>query len=205
MSILPDYDTLYGTGSVVLNETYQGYTVVVRKLYNEYEEMLAVCYDLNNVPLWRLFSTSNAELSDVVQLDAFVGGRIEDPQLIWYVNGTGFYSYNYGPAKKLRWFLPADDTLGINDSICHFEDYDGTFYVAFSDVLMHISEDGKLMWRTQCNNTDLFWPASIEVDEYGISVLYDNNFGLTNQYKEARFTLDGAFLYTTQREIPQDA
>ena len=166
--------------------------------------MLAVCYDLNNAPLWRLYAKSTAELSDVVQLDAFEGGTIEDPQLIWYINGTGFFSYSYGPKQKLRWFLPAA-SLGINDSIFHTLDYDGTFYVAFSDVLIHISADGRILWRTQCGVNSLFWPTSIEIDESGISVLYDNHFGMENKYDEARFSHDGVLMYITQREIRNEA
>ena len=202
LPVLPDYATFMDFGHPVMQETYKGYTILTRRVYNDFEEMLAVCYDLNNVPLWRLYAQSLSEVSDVTQLDAFVAGSIADPQLIWYVSGVGFYSYSYGPALQLRWFLP--DSLGpnITDSIIHTVDYDGSFYVAFSNVLMHISANGQMLWRVSSNDSALFWPVSIEVNETGVSVLYDNHFGMTNTYGEARFGPDGTFQYITERNIP---
>ena len=202
--VLPDYETFINTGHHVLTETYQGYTIAVQRVYNDYEEMLAVCYDLNNKPLWRLYAQSLSELSDVAQLDAFVAGTIEDPQLIWYISGLGFYSYRYGAEPQLRWVLPNSSSLDITDSIIHTEDYDGSFYVAFSDVLMHISAEGRLLWRTSCNDTSVFWPVSIETDGNGISVLYDNLFGIYQMYTEARFDTEGTLLYITQRQIKNE-
>ncbi|MBQ6232486.1 MAG: SH3 domain-containing protein [Clostridia bacterium] len=201
--ILPDYASFQQVGRNVVMETYQGYTIIVQHVDNQFEEMLAVCYDLQNQPLWRLYAQSLEELSDVVQLDAFVAGTIEDPQLIWYINGLGFYSYSYGPALQLRWFLPNEVGLNITDSITHTEDYDGSFFVAFSNVLMHISPEGQLLWRTECEDSTLYWPVSIDIDENGISVFYDNVVDVSNTYTEARFTFEGAFQYTTRRIIAE--
>ena len=106
---------------------------------------------------------------------------------------------------QLRWFLPNELGLNITDSIAHAEDYDGSFYVAFSDVLMHISADGQLLWRTSCENSSLFWPVSIEIGDTGISVLYDNLFGINNMHTEVRFSTDGTMQYITQRAIPKEA
>ena len=82
---------------------------------------------------------------------------------------------------------------------------DGSFYVAFSDVLMHISADGKLLWRTSCENSSIYWPTSIDIAEDSISVLYDNLFGINNMYTEVRFSLDGQLQSVTQRAIPKEA
>ena len=204
LDALPEYSAFLNTGNTEVCETYQGYTIVVQHINSIYEEMMAVCYDLSQRPLWRVSTKSTSELSDVIQLNAFVAGTIEDPQLIMYVNGLGLYSYSFGPQQKLRWFLSAAE-LDITDSIFHYEDYDGTFYIAFNNVLMHISADGYLMWRTAADDTSIFWPCGIEIDETGISVLYDNNFGLTNTYNVARFSLDGDYQYSTEREIPNEA
>ena len=205
LPLLPDFATFLKTGKRVLTETYAGYTIAVQRVDNQFEEMLAVCYDLTNKPLWRLYGQSLSEISDVTQLDAFVAGTIEDPQLIWYINGLGFYSYSFGPVLQLRWFLPNELGLNITDSIAHAEDYDGSFYVAFSDVLMHISADGQLLWRTSCENSSLFWPVSIEIGDTGISVLYDNLFGINYMHTEVRFSTDGTMQYITQRAIPKEA
>ena len=77
--------------------------------------------------------------------------------------------------------------------------------MAFSDVLMHISADGQLLWRTSCENSSLFWPVSIEIGDTGISVLYDNLFGINNMHTEVRFSTDGTMQYITQRAIPKEA
>ena len=205
LPVLPDREAFMQTGENVFSETYQGYTIVVQRVYGEFEEMLAVCYDLNDQPLWRLYAQSLNPMSDVQQLDAFVGGTLEDPQLIWYISGVGIYSYKYGPTVQLRWFLPDSEGLDITDSIIHTADYDGRFYVAFSDVLMLISPEGKLVWRASCDDPSIFWPVSIEIDEDGISVLYDNLFGVNSMYTEARFGFDGILLYKTQRVINKEA
>ncbi len=205
LPVLPDYESLTQTGSTVMAETYQGYTIVVQRVSGDYEEMLAVCYDLNNKPQWRLYAQSLETASDVQQLDAFVAGTIEDPQLIWYIHGLGFYSYEYGPTLQLRWFLPDSEGLEITGSIIHTEDYDGHIYVAFGDVLIRISPEGELLWRTSCEDPSLFWPISIEIDEDGISVFYNNLFGVNNMYTQARFDFDGVLQSTTQRTINEQA
>ncbi len=206
LPMLPDMQTFLQTGQTVMSRTYAGYTIVVQRIANQYEEMLAVCYDLNNTPLWRLYGQSLEEVSDVRQLDAFTAGRTDDALLIWYIKGLGFYAYSFGPVLQLRWFLPDELGLEINDTIIHTEDYvDGSFYVAFSDVLMHISADGKLLWRTSCENSSIYWPTSIDIAEDSISVLYDNLFGINNMYTEVRFSLDGQLQSVTQRAIPKEA
>ena len=198
---LPDFMTMNMTGQPVMADSRQGYTIIARKAYNSYEEMLAVCYDSTLQPLWRLQAQSTAPVSEVVQLDAFAAGRADDPRLVWYISGIGFFGYKYGPAVQLVWFLPNDPSLKIDGSFIRQADKDGSFYLAFSDVLAHISADGQLLWRTSCNNTTLFQPAKIEIDDAGISVLYDNHFGIINVYDEARFTTNGTLLYITQRPI----
>ncbi len=201
---LPDYQTLSKTGTKVMSATFQGYTIMVRKAYSEYEEMLAVCYDLENRPLWRLHAYSTSELSDVIQLDAFTAGLTEDPRLIWYVSGVGFYAYGYGPTAELKWFLPNEPALDILNSIVYQTDYvDGSFYVAFEDVLMRISADGELLWRTKCNDSGLFWPVKIEIEETGVNVVYDNHFGIIDVYDVARFTPGGTLLGLSQRPSSQ--
>lgn len=202
---LPDYQTLLQTGDTLLAEAYQGYTVVVQRAYSDYDEMLAVCYDQNHVPLWRIYSRSLKEMSNIIQLDAFIAGTIEDPQLIWYEHGVGISSYAYGPAVQRRWFLPDGEIPNIDDSVYLTADYDGTIYVAFSDELMKISTAGELLWRTSCNNPDIFWPISVEIDVDGISVLYDNQSGVDNLYGEARFSPEGELLFVTTRQFRDEA
>ena len=202
---LPDYQTLLLAGQTLLAETYQGYTIVVQRAFNAYEGMLAVCYDMNQVPLWRVYSRSVSEIMDVIQLDAFVAGTLDDPQLIWYEHGVGITSYAYGPAVRERWFLPEAEIPNINDTVYLSADYDGTVYVAFSDELMRISTDGQLVWRAKCGDESIFWPVAIEIDQGGISVLYDNQFGKDNLYGEVRFSLDGSVLYTTTRQVQKEA
>ena len=70
---------------------------------------------------------------------------------------------------------------------------------------MLISPEGKLVWRASCDDPSIFWPVSIEIDEDGISVLYDNLFGVNSMYTEARFGFDGILLYKTQRVINKEA
>ena len=205
LPVLPDRETFLKTGFTVLNETYQGYTITVQRIWNTFEEMLAVCYDQNSQPLWRLYAQSLNEISDTAQLDAFIGGTAEDPQLIWYISGLGFYSYSYGPELQLRWFLPNDAGLEINDSIKHAADVDGTFYVAFSDVLMHISADGQLLWRTSVADSSIFWPHTIEITEDGINVPYANLMGVNDTCTGARGTPEGTVQNVTQRQIPAEA
>ena len=82
---------------------------------------------------------------------------------------------------------------------------DGSFYVAFGTVLMHISAGGKLLWRTSCNDTTIYWPHTIELREDGISVLYDNLMGVEQMYTEVRFNLEGTLLNITQRKIDDEA
>ncbi len=201
---LPAMSALSAVGDTILMETYQGYTIVVQRETAQYEHMLGVCYDVNGLPLWQLSARSANEASEVRQLDAFVAGTIEEPLLIWYISGIGLYAYTYGPTQSLKWFLPAS-MLDITNAICHTEDYDGTIYVAFDETLLCISMDGELLWRTDCGTGALYAPFSIEIDEDGLSVLYDNQPTLTDVYGEARFTRDGQFVYTTQRILRGEA
>ena len=205
LPVLPEMEAFTATGFPVLMESRLGYTIAVQRVFNNYEEMLGVCYGPDNKPLWRIYAQSLSEVSDVGQLDAFVAGTAQKPQLIWYVSGLGFYSYSFGPEPQLIWFLPNGSGPNISDSIIHTVAADGSFYVAFGTVLMHISSDGKLLWRTSCNDTTIYWPHTIELREDGISVLYDNLMGVEQMYTEVRFNLEGTLLNITQRKIDNEA
>ena len=200
---LPSYDTFMSAGStLVMAETYQGYTIVVRRAYSDSEELMAVCYNLSNEPLWELRETSLFGITDTVQTDAFVGGVTENPLLIWYISGKGFFAYEYGPQLKMRWAVPESAALSISNSILHQVHYDGTIYVAYDDCLLCISPDGVLSWKASCDDPDIFWPCEISIGDQFIDVTYDNHPEEESIMGLVRYSKDGFVLLKSVKVVP---
>ena len=199
---LPSYEEFMNAGSdELVHETYAGYLIVVRCAYNSVEELMAVCYDLNYKPLWELRDHSLYEMSDVVQMDAFVGGVTEDALLIWYVHGKGFFAYEFGPQLKLRWALPESDALNITNSILADVDYQGNLYAAYDDKMLCISREGQLRWKTSCDDPTICFPMSMVISENYVDVTYDNHPETSNVVTVVRYSKDGFVLMQSVRVI----
>ncbi len=199
---LPSYEEFMNAGSdELVHETYAGYLVVVRCAYNSKEEMMAVCYNLNYKPLWELRDQSVYELSDVAQMDAFVGGVTEDALLIWYVSGRGFFAYEFGPQLKMRWALPESDALNITNSILADVDYQGNIYAAFDDKMLCISRDGQLLWKTSCDDPTICFPMSLAISENYVDVTYENHPETSNVVTVVRYSKDGFVLMQSVRVV----
>ncbi len=202
---LPDFETFCTAGYLVLSETYQGYTIAVSRCYNDREEIMAVCYDLQWKPLWQLRGVSMGELSDVVQTDAVIGGTTEKPLLIWYIKGLGFTAYKAGPTLSVAWILPESEALDIRNTLCMGVHWDGTLYGAFDDVLFAVSADGELMWKTVCEKPELTFPFLIETGEGDVTVYYDNQPEYIEAAGFARFNTAGMLLETGSGAWPEAA
>ncbi len=195
LGALPSYEEFTAAGSdLVMAETYQGYTIVVRRAYSQREELMAVCYNLEWQPLWELRENSLYELSDVVQTTAFVAGTTENPVLVWYILGKGFYAYAFGPQKVMRWALPESTEINIANSILPQADYDGTIYAAYDDKLLCISPEGALKWKTSCDNPNIYSPIKITISEQFVDVTYDNLPETGSLVTVVRFSKDGFVL-----------
>ncbi|MBQ7519315.1 MAG: SH3 domain-containing protein [Clostridia bacterium] len=189
-------------GYELLAEANQGYTIVVRTHTSENQtEMMAVCYNPSGAPQWELRDSSPFEPADWILADAFIGGVPEDPLLIWYVAGKGFFAYEYGPLLKMRWTLPMSEPLPLSDALARAVDTDGVLYLAFEDEAMSISQDGQLRWRTSCDDPNIYRPSTIEIGDYYFDVTYENFPDLDNVVTVVRFSKDGFLLMNTVKVI----
>ena len=202
LSALPSYEAFMAAGSdLLVHETYAGYTIVVRRAYSTVEEMMAVCYNLSLVPLWELRENGLYELSEVPQTSAFTGGVTEDALLIWYIQGKGFFAYEYGPQLKMRWALPENTSMNITNCILPKVDDDGTLYAAFDDKLLCISREGQLLWKASCDDDGIYAPMDITLTENYVDVTYDNYPETGNVVTMVRFSKDGFVLLKTPRVV----
>ena len=201
LSYLPSLDAFKATGDNLLTYTFNGYTIVVQKAYNDWEEIMAVCYNANLVPLWQVKEASTSELSDVEQTDAFIAGTAEKPLLVIFVSGKGLIAYNVGPWAQIVWSLPESPEMEITNSIETNVDADGTIYIAFDDTLLAVSNTGALLWKTACNDPDIYWPYRVDILENQVEVFYENDPNHPEMSGVVIFGKDGGVREITQREV----
>ena len=200
---LPGRAAFAATGAEeVLSASFQGYSIVVRRAFGVREEIMAVCYNATDDPLWELRESSLNEATEVAQTAAFLGGVTEDPLLIWYIAGKGFFAYEFASQLRLRWALPESDAMSISGGIVAKADADGSLYVAWGDDGLSISREGQLRWKTSCDDPNLYAPMQIDIGEYYIDVTYDNHPESDNVVSLVRFSKDGFVLMNTVKIVP---
>lgn len=182
---LPPYDDFMRIGDPVCEIVYDGYYVAARRAFDysgEAEELLAVCYDSENRPLWTAFEVDYA-LAELNATSAFIAGTAENPYLVVFHSGKGFTARAIDDQGTLLWFnncanqASALDTVLPGGALTTAVRADGTIYAVgyYNESPVAIDVNGNFLWKgINPDPENIYWPYEILPSESGVTVLYDS-------------------------------
>ena len=198
----PAYDVFNTRGEKVLEERFNGYTVVVRRGYaGEGEEIMAVCYDPTMKAIWTVADGTDY-MTELTLTDALVAGSHDMPLLVMFRSDKGLTAYGIGPWTDELWFN--SDAKQISGSISYAVGYDGSIYVigAYNYSLMCVDKEGQTLWTTDHFDQDVYWPYYVELGEEAIYVYYDSPAPLQNKVYRDTYSYEGVYLNTMLVDPP---
>ena len=185
---LPPYDAFMEIGSPVCEAAFGGYHIVARRSYAlAAEQLLAVCYDSANKPLWTAYEVEES-IGEVDTTSAFIAGTKDTPCLVTFHAGTGFTARAIDEKGTLLWYLPCEDSIGENNlpggGLTAAVGEDGTIYAIgfYNANPTAIDNSGHILWQGQNTDTEtIYWPYEITVTPAGLAVRYDSGMDLEDK------------------------
>ena len=193
---MPAYDIFKTRGENVLEATFSGYTVVVRRsISSDKEELMAVCYDANLKPVWTVPVESNY-VTELTLTDAFIAGTADKPVLVTFAVEKGFTAYGIGPWTDELWHNA--DSEKLSGSITTAVDKDGTIYAigAYNYSLLCVNNEGETVFTTDHFNANIYWPYHIELSENVIYLYYDCETGTEGMVYRDTYNYNGSYINT---------
>ena len=185
---LPPCDAFMEIGSPVCEATFGGYHIIARRAYAlAAEQLLAVCYDSANKPLWTAFEVEN-NIGELETTSAFIAGTKTAPCLVTFHAGTGFTARAIDEKGTILWRLECppdmeDNTLpggGLTAAVGE----DGTIYAIgfYNANPTAIDNSGHILWQGQNPDTEtIYWPYELTVTPAALAVRYDSAMDLEDK------------------------
>lgn len=183
---MPKHADLIKTGINELDVKINGYTVTVQSgVHNDYDALYAVCYDAKMKPLWQVMHVASVPMTELPAMKAFIGGTEDEPELVIFSAADSMLAYGIGKWTDILWEA---DTSNIGGCLQYAKDGEGRLYLTgyYDNALNCFSRNGDLLWRTEVDDPDLYWPYEITVDDSAVTVTFESG--------TARFGLDGSLL-----------
>ena len=188
-------DEVVGNGEVVLDWQDYNMSVVASHEWiteeNKKWEVLRIGCFINDSPIWGHEERAE-EFGQYDQLKAFVGGVQDDWQIMVYNGAYGLSLLDLLSGKE-RWCVTAGNCpMGNAGAVA--VDEEGTVYVAGTDGPdpVAISMEGRVLWRADVNNPEIYGPYEIVPEGNQIHVKYES--GMADGYKLATFDANGLLL-----------
>ena len=182
---LPPYADFMEIGDLVCETVHDGHHVIARSVidFNEYkEELLVVCYDSANHPLWTTFEV-NGVLTELSATSAFIAGTAESPFLVTFLSGKGFTARAIDDKGTLLWINncatrhTALETVLPGGGLTSAVREDGTIYAIgyYNEAPVAIDMNGNFLWKgVNPDPENIYWPYEILPSAGGVTVLYDS-------------------------------
>lgn len=164
--------TLMNFGSEVLNVSYNGYTVISRKNYQDGGEILkTVCYGPDGNPVWH-YDTLTESATELDMTAAFPGGTAQMPFVMVYNAEAGLTALDLYTGAQ-QWFLSIHDA-NLGGSISTATDGLGNMYIGgfYGPDPIAIDMYGTILWRAQ-PSVEAYWLHDITLTEAGVVATYD--------------------------------
>ena len=194
LPLLPDYDDYMEAGHGVLEYTFMGYTVAVRRDFQseDTEVIRVVCYSAAHTPLWSAEETT-WDSAEVQSTDAFIAGSADRPLVVLFAEGKGFTAYEVGPWKSLQWQNTTAPARALSGSIQTAVFRDGTAYVIgyYDHAPLCLSPQGETLWMGETSTMDLYWPFNLDALEDGVEVYFCTFFDDDAPVYAVRYGEDG--------------
>ena len=185
---LPPYDAFMEIGSPVCEAAFGGYHIVARLTYAfDAEQLLAVCYDSADKPLWTAYEVEES-IGELETTSAFIAGTETAPCLVTFHAGTGITARTIDEKGTILWRLECppdmeDNTLpggGLTAAVGE----DGTIYAIgfYNANPTAIDNSGHILWQGQNPDTEtIYWPYELTVTAAGLAVRYDSGMDLEDR------------------------
>lgn len=163
------------TGYTVLDWREYNIRVLASRIFpdeNGSETLLLGCY-IDQQPIWNVKSTLKHQ-GTAPMLDAFMGGKIQDPQVMLYNEAQGLSMVDLLTGQTM-WVLNAADAP-VGGVAAAYTDDSGVLYLASVDgqKIFAVSSEGKLLWTADIKDTSVDVPVQIGIDMDEIEVVYQN-------------------------------
>ena len=188
-------DEVVGSGEIVLDWKDYNMSVVaahewVAEDKKRWEVLRIGCF-INDSPIWGHEERAE-EFGQFDQLRAFIGGVQDDWQIMVYNGAYGLSLLDLLSGKE-RWCVTTGNCpMGNAGAVA--VDENGTVYIAGTDGPdpVAISMDGKVLWKSDVNNPEIYGPYEITPEGNQILVKYES--GMEEGYKLAAFDENGRLL-----------
>ncbi len=173
---MPTLEAFESLGTEVLKYSFNGYTVVARRLYyGEKEELKVVCYDASWTPRWSTGVESD-HATELYSTEAFIMGSADRPLIVLFLTGYGFTAYPVGYWQDVEWENTSEDAQHVGGSLSTAVGKDGTAYLIgyYESAPLALSKEGVILWRAKNDSDFIYWPYEIRLGENSMEVLYDS-------------------------------
>lgn len=163
---------LMNFGSEALNVSYNGYTVMSRRGYQDGGEILkTVCYGPDGSPVWH-YDTLTENATELDMTAAFPGGTAQTPMIMVYNAEAGLTALDLYTGAQ-QWFLSRWDA-DLGGSISTATDGLGNMYIGgfYGPDPVAIDMYGTILWRAQ-PSIEAYWMHEIILTEAGVTAVYD--------------------------------
>ena len=139
---------------------------------NETWEYIRVGCFINDIPNWGY--TEAVKLNNKpVTLKAFMGGTEDDPMVCVYDEAYGLTMLDLMDGTEV-WTIMKDECSIGDAAVITIDDESGIMYVAGTDGPdpVAIDADGRIMWRSDVGDPEVFEPQEIILNPTDIKVIY---------------------------------
>lgn len=188
-------EEIIGEGEIVLEWKDYNMTVLAAHEYiaekrKNWEVLRIGCF-INDQPVWGHEEKLEA-FSQYQMLKVFIGGVPDDWQVMLFDGGYGLSRLDLLSGKEKWCVHVADCPMGNAAAIA--VDGNGTVYIAGTEGPdpVAVSLDGRVLWKAEVNNPDVYEPYEITQQNNTIQVKYKS--GMQDGYKLVSFDSSGTLL-----------
>ena len=188
-------DEVTGTGETVLDwKDYNMSVVAAHETTSEdgkdWEVLRIGCF-IDGTPIWG-HEEKCEKFSESDMLKVFIGGVPDDWQVMVFNGGYGLSLLDLLSGKE-RWCVTTG-SCPMGDAAAIAVGPDGTIYLAGSDGPdpIAIALDGRVLWKSEINDPDVFNPYEITVKNGAVLVKYQS--GMDQGYKLVTLDITGQLL-----------
>ena len=188
-------DEVTGSGETVLDwKDYNMSVVAVHENTSEngtdWEVLRIGCF-IDGTPIWG-HEEKCEKFADSDMLKVFIGGVPDDWQVMVFNGGYGLSLLDLLSGKE-RWCVTTG-SCPIGDAAAIAVGPDGTIYLAGSDGPdpIAIALDGRVLWKSEINDPDVFNPYEITVKNGAVLVKYQSR--MNQGYKLVTLDITGQLL-----------
>ena len=166
-------DAMLADGGMVLLDDGADRVIACRYNAQAGELLLVGRFDASGSEAWA-YSAFTSEITELNATEAFVAGSEWDRLVMIYNSHVGLAAID-AETGEIRWTL-GNDVVHLGASITYAVDDFGTMYICgyYGPDPVAIGMDGTVLWQSDVEDSNVFWPYEIRVVEGGIITCYDS-------------------------------